>query len=77
MKPLGRFLIITSTDTRSASVDDDYDWHVRSTQRRHAAAGAAAAGPRRRPSARSVAQRIAAIVRLPRWRSGATNAPQA
>jgi hypothetical protein len=77
MKPFGQYLSITGFDTGSESIDDDYNWHLRNMRTQRAAIEAAATRARQRPSASSIARRIAALVRLPRSRSRATNAPQA
>jgi hypothetical protein len=77
MKPLGQYLSITGIDTLPESIDNDYDWHLRNARTRRAEAGSAVPRRRRRSAAKSAAQRIAALVRLPRSRSRATTAPQA
>jgi hypothetical protein len=69
MKPFGLFLVISGTDSGPHGLDDDYDWHVRDAAIRDLDASSV----RWQPQAVSLTQRLAALVRLPRWRAGATN----
>jgi len=72
MKPLGLYFVTSSTHGGPAGVDDDYDWHVR-----QAALERAASAPPRRTRAASVAQRLGALARLLRSRSGEPTARRA
>ena len=69
MKPLGLYTSISSNTRERHGLDDDHDWYLR-----HVASQRASSTPTRRKRAAGVAERLAALARLVRPRSGAATA---